>query len=75
MAGYATPEFQRHSTQTAGSQRNATTQGAIEDVYIAVMGVTGSGKSSFVELCTQMNCGIGHTLKSGTNLDPGDFII
>lgn len=59
--------YQSRSTQIARPQRYATTPGFIEDVYIAVMGVTGSGKSSFIELCTQMDCGIGHGLDSRMN--------
>ena len=36
----------------------------VEDVYLAVMGVTGAGKSSFIKLCTNQNVLIGHNLKS-----------
>lgn len=34
-------------------------QHAIQDVYIAVMGITGSGKSTFVGICSQQNAKIG----------------
>jgi uridine kinase len=37
------------------------------EVIIAVMGASGSGKSYFVQLATgDSNVGVGHTLKSGT---------
>ena len=36
----------------------------IQDVYIAVMGVTGAGKSSFISTCTGKPVKIGHDLKS-----------
>lgn len=39
-------------------------ENGIEDVYLAVMGVTGAGKSSFIKLCTNQNVVIGHNLKS-----------
>jgi len=50
----------------------------IEDIYIAVMGVTGAGKSSFIELCTGNKIGVGNGLRSrklsqlrwGTMADP-----
>lgn len=37
----------------------------IEHVYIAVMGITGSGKSSFVCICSEQDARVGCTLKSG----------
>jgi predicted GTPase len=36
----------------------------IQDVYIAVMGVTGAGKSSFISTCSGKSVKIGHNLKS-----------
>ncbi|KAJ6132584.1 hypothetical protein N7471_007799 [Penicillium samsonianum] len=36
------------------------------DVFIAVMGVTGSGKSSFISLCSGKSVQIGHTLDACT---------
>lgn len=36
----------------------------IKHVYMAVMGVTGAGKSSFISLCTGKSVKIGHDLKS-----------
>ncbi|KAM0256388.1 hypothetical protein ACHAQJ_005039 [Trichoderma viride] len=41
-------------------------QTKIKDVYIAVMGVTGAGKSSFISMCTGKDVKIGHELKSCT---------
>ncbi|KAK4082901.1 uncharacterized protein Triagg1_1791 [Trichoderma aggressivum f. europaeum] len=38
----------------------------IKHLYIAVMGVTGSGKSSLISLCTGKNVKIGHSLESCT---------
>jgi hypothetical protein len=35
-------------------------QNPIDDVYVAVMGITGSGKSTFVKLCSQQDARIGH---------------
>ncbi|KFZ01546.1 hypothetical protein V500_00723 [Pseudogymnoascus sp. VKM F-4518 (FW-2643)] len=37
------------------------------DLFIAVMGVTGSGKSTFISKCTGHDVGIGHSLKSHTS--------
>ncbi|KAK4040361.1 hypothetical protein C8A01DRAFT_46258 [Parachaetomium inaequale] len=37
------------------------------DVFIAVMGVTGSGKSSFISLCSGKSVSIGHSLESCTS--------
>ncbi|KAJ6014640.1 P-loop containing nucleoside triphosphate hydrolase protein [Penicillium herquei] len=36
------------------------------DIFIAVMGVTGSGKSSFISLCAKKHVKIGHDLNSCT---------
>ncbi|KAG7288270.1 hypothetical protein NEMBOFW57_007801 [Staphylotrichum longicolle] len=38
------------------------------DVFIAVMGVTGSGKSSFISLCSGKSVKIGHDLQSCTSV-------
>lgn len=32
------------------------------DVFIALMGVTGSGKSTFISLCSQKSAKVGHDL-------------
>ncbi|KAI2624905.1 P-loop containing nucleoside triphosphate hydrolase protein [Hypoxylon sp. NC1633] len=45
---------------TNGSQPQSS------DVYIAVMGVTGSGKSTFISKCTDQDVKIGHDLQSCT---------
>lgn len=34
------------------------------DVFIALMGVTGSGKSSFISLCSQKAAKVGHDLRA-----------
>jgi len=38
-----------------------------DDVVIAVMGPTGSGKSTFIKLATGFDTVVGHTLESGTS--------
>ncbi|KAF8805169.1 P-loop containing nucleoside triphosphate hydrolase protein [Phlegmacium glaucopus] len=38
-----------------------------DDIIIAVMGPTGSGKSTFINIITDFEIGVGHTLKSCTN--------
>lgn len=35
-----------------------------EDIYIAVMGVTGAGKSTFISHCTEAEVPVGHNLES-----------
>jgi len=40
---------------------------AVQDVYIAVMGMTGAGKSSFIATCSGKSVKIGHNLKSCRN--------
>ncbi|KAI9693201.1 MAG: hypothetical protein M1822_005197 [Bathelium mastoideum] len=37
-----------------------------DDIFIAVMGVTGAGKSSFISLCTEEEVEIGHNLQACT---------
>jgi hypothetical protein len=37
-----------------------------DDIFIAVMGLTGAGKSTFVTECTGEEGGVGHTLESCT---------
>jgi ABC-type lipoprotein export system ATPase subunit len=37
---------------------------SIENVFIAVMGVTGSGKTSFISLCTKQPAPIRHGLEN-----------
>ena len=36
----------------------------VHDVYIAVMGVTGAGKSTFISTCSGKKAKIGHSLQS-----------
>ncbi|KAH0533253.1 hypothetical protein TsFJ059_001840 [Trichoderma semiorbis] len=43
-----------------------SSQSDIEHVYIAVMGVTGAGKSYLISLCTGKNVKVGHNLESCT---------
>ena len=38
--------------------------GSLENVYVAVMGVTGAGKSTFIEKLTGQKINIGHSLFS-----------
>ena len=43
----------------------ATDSGKIPEVFIAVMGVTGSGKSTFIQTASELDAiDIGHDLKS-----------
>ena len=51
------------SLSTTGGQAAPT-----EDVYIAVMGVTGTGKSSFISTCTGKVVNVGHGLESSESL-------
>lgn len=51
------------SLSTTGGQAAPT-----EDVYIAVMGVTGAGKSSFISTCTGKVVNVGNDLKSSESL-------
>ncbi|KAE9368403.1 hypothetical protein N431DRAFT_470113 [Stipitochalara longipes BDJ] len=37
-----------------------------DDVFIAVMGLTGAGKSTFISECTGEDAGVGHMLESST---------
>lgn len=39
------------------------TQISSDDIFIAVMGITGSGKSSFVNLLVADDVAVGHTLE------------
>lgn len=43
---------------------NNATHARPNDVYIAVMGVTGSGKSSFISLCSGKTVEVGHRLEA-----------
>ena len=45
--------------------QTAVHSASIEDAYVAVMGVTGSGKSSFIKSVTGQDVPIGHGLSSG----------
>ncbi|KAH8596541.1 hypothetical protein B0O99DRAFT_619267 [Bisporella sp. PMI_857] len=56
----------RNSTSSSQSFRDGRTPGP-NDVFIAVMGVTGSGKSSFISLCSSKPVKIGHTLEACTS--------
>ncbi|QYS94986.1 ANK_REP_REGION domain-containing protein [Trichoderma simmonsii] len=57
-----------NQTATMPPATNGFTSGQteIKHVYIAVMGVTGAGKSSLISLCTGKNVKIGHNLESCT---------
>lgn len=55
------PRRTRASSMTADFAKSLP---AVKHVYIAVMGVTGAGKSSFIKLCTGKDVKIGHDLKS-----------
>ena len=51
------------SSITRGDFRSGNNPRAT-DVFIAVMGVTGAGKSTFISLCSEQKVKIGHGLKS-----------
>lgn len=34
------------------------------DIFVAVMGMTGSGKSTFISLCTGEDVAVGHDLQA-----------
>lgn len=62
-------QYQMPSNQAAAETPPAengftSSQTEIKHVYIAVMGVTGAGKSSLISLCTGKNVKIGHNLES-----------
>ena len=44
--------------------------GSLQDVYVAVMGVTGAGKSTFIEKLTGKEVNIGHGLFSCKYFSP-----
>jgi myosin heavy subunit len=47
--------------------QQALTQPSVEDIYVAIMGVTGSGKSQFIQRCSKSkSVKIGHNLWSCT---------
>jgi type IV secretory pathway VirB4 component len=51
--------------QKIGGNQNSKRKYRPNDIYIAIMGVTGAGKSTFISKCCQEAVdGIGHTLKS-----------
>ncbi|OPB37505.1 hypothetical protein A0O28_0044170 [Trichoderma guizhouense] len=52
--------------QPAAKTGFISNQSEVKHVYIAVMGVTGAGKSSLISLCTGKNVKIGHNLESCT---------
>ena len=71
--------YQTQSSQSAGATSTQAFQqdfisntirptsnfrNCIQDVYIAVMGITGSGKSTFVGICSEKNAPVGHDLES-----------
>ncbi|KAJ5442074.1 hypothetical protein N7445_005081 [Penicillium cf. griseofulvum] len=73
MKGFETHEPTERSRVAQGNQSSPSTRsfrGGHEpkptDVFIAVMGVTGSGKSSFISLCSGESVQIGHTLDACT---------
>lgn len=49
-------------------------QGRYKDMYIAVMGSTGAGKSSFIAACTGQDVVVGHELTS-CSYDFGIFLL
>jgi polynucleotide 5'-kinase involved in rRNA processing len=51
-------------TNTRMRFNSLTTSDSPDDVFIAVLGLTGVGKSTFVTLCTQKEIQIGHQLES-----------
>ncbi|KAF8850293.1 hypothetical protein BDZ45DRAFT_196964 [Acephala macrosclerotiorum] len=57
--------LRRASTESALGTRDASSLSS-EDMVIAIMGVTGSGKSSFIALLADQAVEIGHTLTSCT---------
>ncbi|KAI1680562.1 Outer membrane protein [Pyrenophora tritici-repentis] len=60
------------STWKIGQHTAYRSAGKVEDVYIGVMGVTGAGKSSFIDLCTGQKIGVGQGLRSHTQ-EIGEF--
>lgn len=72
-SGYASDEEGRlgeEQTETrADSNSDTTTEGTSEEVVIAVMGVTGSGKSTFIRAMTgNDSVHVGHGLESGNSI-------
>lgn len=61
---YQMPPNQAAAETPPAENGFTNSQSDIEHVYIAVMGVTGAGKSSLISLCTGKNVKIGHNLKS-----------
>ncbi|KAH7114770.1 hypothetical protein B0J13DRAFT_681560 [Dactylonectria estremocensis] len=62
----ATSSTRSTSAQVAQSFRGGRNP-RLGDIFIAVMGVTGSGKSSFISLCSKKSVKIGHDLTSCTS--------
>ncbi|UKZ79073.1 hypothetical protein TrVFT333_006824 [Trichoderma virens FT-333] len=65
-------------TETPPSAKTDITRGQVEikHVYIAVIGGTGAGKSSFISLCAGKNVQIGHELKScTTDVEDVEFML
>lgn len=58
-AGNSTGQKKR---STPGEINEALPEATMEEAHIAVMGVTGSGKSTFVQLLTGQDVPIGHGL-------------
>jgi ABC-type lipoprotein export system ATPase subunit len=46
--------------------------GTCSDIYIAIMGVTGCGKSTFISMCTSEAGEFGHQRASSANNHPAD---
>ena len=65
----STQSFQQHCTSNT-THPTSNFQNSIHDVYIAVMGITGSGKSTFVSICSQKIVPIGHGLRSSQLIHP-----
>ena len=52
------------SESSIGKPKSIHVQPKHSDVYVAVMGVTGSGKSTFISHCTEVPVEIGHAMES-----------
>ncbi|KAL7801877.1 ankyrin repeat-containing domain protein [Trichoderma afarasin] len=64
------------ATMPPATHSFTSSQTEIKHVYIAVMGVTGAGKSSLISLCTGKNVKIGHKLESCTaDVEDVDFML
>ena len=53
-----------HTSRIASVGLSAEGKTKIQNIFMAVMGVTGSGKSSFIKLCSQTEVNVGHGLQA-----------